>query len=181
MQNASKQLMSPEQMQELFDTCYQKAVDGVPGASKPIDELASDYLSKHETVEEAAKDFIGMQLLGALHPSYFCSSRLFDASLQPCGNPRKHRQRDLCSDPHGCRSREKWVDTIFATTRSKRLSYARLAGNAANEILKDAGIKIGVKSLPKRDQKIPFEVIKKINAAVSFRLVTKFGREALST
>jgi uncharacterized protein (DUF697 family) len=59
--------------------------------------------------------------------------------------------------------------------RVKTLVYATLCGSAATDILKDVGIKIGVKFTEKMVQTISREVIVKINQAVGFRLLTKFG------
>jgi hypothetical protein len=59
--------------------------------------------------------------------------------------------------------------------RVKTLCYACLTGNAVKDILKDAGIKIGTKLTEQMIRRVSFEVIKKINNAVGFRLVTKFG------
>lgn len=179
VQNASKQLMSPEQMQELFDTCYQKAVDGVPGASKPIDELASDYLSKHETVEEAAKDFIGMQLLKCTTSGAISAAAGFLTLPATLAAIPANIANVIYVQTRMVAGLAKMGGYDIRNDKVQTLIYVCLAGNAANEILKDAGIKIGVKFAEAGIKKIPFEVIKKINAAVSFRLVTKFGEKGL--
>ena len=59
--------------------------------------------------------------------------------------------------------------------RVKTLVYACLVSNSAKDILKDIGIGVGNKLAMSFIKKIPFEVIKKINTAVGFRLVTKSG------
>lgn len=61
----------------------------------------------------------------------------------------------------------------------KSFVYACLAGNGAKDILKNAGIQIGKKLAVNGIKKIPFEVIKKINQAVGFRLLTKFGEKGI--
>lgn len=61
----------------------------------------------------------------------------------------------------------------------KTFVYACLAGNGAKDILKNAGIQIGKKLAVSGIKKIPFEVIKKINQAVGFRLLTKFGEKGI--
>src|SRR5439155_15789090 len=48
-------------------------------------------------------------------------------------------------------------------------------GSAALDILKDVGINIGVKLTRQMLLRIPREVLKKVNQAVGFRLVTKAG------
>jgi hypothetical protein len=57
----------------------------------------------------------------------------------------------------------------------KTLCYVCLCGNAAKDVLKGVGIVIGAKLSIVLIKKIPFEVIKQINKAVGFRLITKFG------
>lgn len=54
-----------------------------------------------------------------------------------------------------------------------------LTGNAAVEIAKDIGIKIGTKLTQSTIQKISYETIKRINQAVGFRLITKFGTKGV--
>jgi hypothetical protein len=50
-------------------------------------------------------------------------------------------------------------------------------GQGASEILKEFGIELGKKLFTTAIKKIPGEVIKKINQAVCFKLVTKFGEK----
>jgi uncharacterized protein (DUF697 family) len=58
----------------------------------------------------------------------------------------------------------------------KALVYICLCGNAAKDIAKEAGIKIGTKLTEQAIKNISAEVIKRINQAVGFRLLTKFGQ-----
>ncbi len=58
----------------------------------------------------------------------------------------------------------------------KTLVYACMAGNSAKDILKGTGIVIGTKLTKVAIQKISGETLKKINKAVGFRLLTKFGQ-----
>ena len=61
----------------------------------------------------------------------------------------------------------------------KSLVYMCLTGNAAVEIAKEVGIKLGTKLTQSAIQKISFETIKRINQAVGFRLITKFGQKGV--
>ena len=61
----------------------------------------------------------------------------------------------------------------------KSLVYICLTGNAATEIAKDIGIKLGTKLTESAIKKISFETIKRINEAVGFRLITKFGQTGI--
>jgi len=59
----------------------------------------------------------------------------------------------------------------------KTLVFVCLTGQAATDILKQAGVKIGTAMAKEAVKKIPGEVIKAINKAVGMRLVTKFGEK----
>ena len=57
--------------------------------------------------------------------------------------------------------------------------YACLAGVAVNDIIKQAGIKFGVKFANGLIKKIPGKVLTKINQKVGFRFITKFGSKGV--
>ena len=57
--------------------------------------------------------------------------------------------------------------------------YACLAGVAVNELLKQAGIKFGIKLTNSLIKKIPGKVLTKINQKVGFRFITKFGTKGI--
>ncbi|MCR5819531.1 MAG: EcsC family protein [Bacteroidaceae bacterium] len=60
------------------------------------------------------------------------------------------------------------------------LAYACLTGSSIGNIIKNAGIKIGEKVAVNYIKKsLTREVINKINSAVSFRLLTKFGEKGI--
>jgi uncharacterized protein (DUF697 family) len=61
----------------------------------------------------------------------------------------------------------------------KSLVYVCLLGNAANEVMKQVGIKLGTKMSEQAIKKLSFEVIKQINQKVGFRLLTKFGEKGI--
>lgn len=57
------EVLSSQQMVDILDVCYGKALDGIPKVSKSVDELAEDYASKYPTAEKAAKALVANQLL----------------------------------------------------------------------------------------------------------------------
>lgn len=61
----------------------------------------------------------------------------------------------------------------------KRLVYMCLTGNAAVYIAKEIGIKLGTKLTESAIRKISSATITKINQAVGFRLITKFGTKGV--
>ena len=54
--------MNQNQIMELLDTLYAKSINGIPKVSQPIDVLANDYLSKNNSIEKAAKQFVNYQV-----------------------------------------------------------------------------------------------------------------------
>ena len=57
------EVLSSQQMVDILDICYGKAMDGIPKVSKSVDELAEDYSSKYPTAEKAAKALAANQLV----------------------------------------------------------------------------------------------------------------------
>ena len=63
--------------------------------------------------------------------------------------------------------------------RVKTLAYMCLAGNGAKEIVRDTGITFGETLALSAIRNIPGAVLTKINQAVGFRLLTKFGEKGI--
>jgi EcsC family protein len=61
----------------------------------------------------------------------------------------------------------------------RTMAFACLCGTAAFDVLKGVGIQIGRKLTEQTIKKLSGELIKKINQAVGFRLVTRFGEKGL--
>ena len=69
--------------------------------------------------------------------------------------------------------------TGFGGIQTQTFVYACLAGVAVNELIKQAGIKFGVKFANGLIKKIPGKVLTKINQKVGFRFITKFGTKGI--
>ena len=63
--------------------------------------------------------------------------------------------------------------------QTQTLVYACLAGVAVNNVMKQVGIKFGVKFANGLIKKIPGKVLTKINQKVGFRFITKFGTKGV--
>ena len=57
--------------------------------------------------------------------------------------------------------------------------YACLAGVSVTEVVKQAGIKVGVKVAEKEIEKIHGKALVKINQKIGFRFITKFGEKGI--
>ena len=58
-----KSIISVDDMTKVLDDTYAKVLGGIPKVSPPIEEFANDYLSKHNSREEACKDMMDMQII----------------------------------------------------------------------------------------------------------------------
>lgn len=171
--------ISESQVQELLSVCYGKCLDGIPNISRPVDELADDYLSKHDSVEEAAKALINMQLIknttsGALSGlTGFIALPVTLASIPAnITNVLYVQMRMVAALAHmgGYDLKSDQVQTMV---------YVCMTGSAASDILKDTGIRLAGKLAKGAVEKIPRSLCTKINQAVGFRLVTKFGQTGI--
>ena len=57
--------------------------------------------------------------------------------------------------------------------------YACFAGVSVGGVMKQAGIKVGVKMTKNAIQKIPGKALVKINQKIGFRFITKFGQKGI--
>lgn len=71
------------------------------------------------------------------------------------------------------------ADYDLNSDQTQTFVYACLAGVAVNGLLKQAGIKFGVKFANGIIKKIPGKALTKINQKVGFRLITKFGSKGI--
>ena len=157
-------------MTQVLDWAYEKTVNGIPG-QKTIEELAADYL-KHDDVETAISKLItyqtskagisgfitgfgGVLVMPLTIPANITSVIL--VQMRMIATIAYMRGYDLKSDQ---------VQTFV---------YASLTGTSVADIAKKAGIVIANKMATGAIKKIPGKVLTKINQAVGFRLVTKFG------
>lgn len=169
---AFKDNLTEVDIENILDSCYDQAINGIPKVSKTIEELADDYAKKHDTKEEAAKALIHGQLAK-------CSTSGFLTGLSglitlPVAIPAnissviyvQLRMIAAIAKLGGYDPRDDQVQT---------LAYVCLTGQAASAVLKDAGIAIGGKMAVAGIKKIPGEILVAINQKVGFRLLTKFG------
>jgi uncharacterized protein (DUF697 family) len=161
---------------QALDWSYDKAINGgIPGTDTAI-ELAENYLSKTGTLEEKVNRLIRWQNTKSVTSGFLTG--LGGLIVMPVAVPINItsvifvQMRMVAAIAHmgGYDLRSDEVKTFV---------YACLAGNGTKDILKNAGIQISKKLAINGIKKIPYEVIKKINQAVGFRLLTKFGEKGV--
>ena len=144
--------------------------------SPPIEDLANNYLQKHDSIPIAAKHFINYQIAK-------CSVSGFITGLGglitlPVAIPVNigsvlYVQMRMIA----CLAYMGGYDTNCDQVQT--LVYACLAGISLDQIVKQAGIKCGGKLAMSLVKKIPGTVLTKINQKVGFRLITKFGSKGI--
>lgn len=176
MEMAAEMKLTQEAIMSALDWSYDKAVNGgIPGMDTAL-ELADSYLQKGGTLDEQVKSLIAWQNTKSATSGFLTG--LGGVITLPVAIPAN------------------LTSVIFVQVRMvaaiaymggydlkddqvKSLVYVCLVGNGAKDILKNAGIQIGKKLAVNGIKKIPFAVIKKINQAVGFRLLTKFGHKGV--
>ncbi|EFC5414343.1 EcsC family protein [Escherichia coli] len=169
----AKNMLTESKLIKFLDYAYDKSVEGigVPGIDT-AHSLAESYLKTKGTLKEqinclirwqntksATSGFLtglgGVMILPVVIPVnisgiLFLQVRMVVSIAIMCG-------QDIRDD------------------RVRTIVYTCLVGNAAKDILKEAGIQIGQKLTTSAIKSISKEIIVKINKAVGFRLMTKTG------
>lgn len=167
---------SQEAMMHTLDWAYEQILNGLPG-QKNIHILVGDYLSKYtpdvaikhlvnfQTTKAATSGFLtgfgGLITMPVTIPANITTVTLFQ--MRMIAAIALIRGYDLSSDQ---------IQTFV---------YATLAGTSVTDIIKRSGIAIGNKMAIGVVQRIPGATLTKINQAIGFRLVAKFGTTASIT
>ncbi len=162
---------------QLLEKIYDFTLNGVPTISEPISELIAPYCDNYTDKEVAIKKFIRNQKIK-------CSTTGFLTGLGGLITLPVTLPTDIASSLY----MELRMIAGIALIRGydikqdevKTLLYLCLAGNSCSKILKDAGIQVAEKiAIKKLIPMISTNVIKSINKAVGFRLITKFGSKGI--
>ena len=161
---------------QILDTVYTAALKGVPKVSRSVDELADDYISKSDSAEKAAMALVRNQVIK-------CGTSGFIAGLGglitlPVAIPAnvgsvmyvQMRMISAIAKMGGYDTKSDQVQTMV---------YICLTGTSISDVVKEAGIKVGTKSLEAAIKKIPGTALTKINQKIGFRFITKFGEKGV--
>lgn len=170
-----KNTITQSKMMEVLDWSYDKAVNGLSGM-ETAQELANNYLRKYNSTDEAIDKFINWQQAKCATSGFLTG--LGGIITLPVAIPANissviYIQTRMVAAIAYMRGFDLKDDQV------RTLVYVALTGQAAADILKQAGIKIGTNMSRVLIKRIPFEVIKQINKRVGFRLVTKFGEKGV--
>lgn len=171
----SSSQLTESKMMQVLEWSYEKAIQGLPGMES-AEELAKRYLEKYDTVDEAIDTFINWQCAKCATSGFITGlgglltlpvaipaniSSVIFVQIRMIATIAKMRGYNLKDD------------------QVKTLVFVALTGQAATDILKQAGITIGSKVGINLIKKMPMKVIYQINKKVGFRLVTKFGQKGI--
>ena len=171
-----KTVIAQEDVMKILDSCYEKCLNGIPKVSPSVEEMANDYLKKYKTKEEACKAMIRNQITKCATSGFITGFGGF--ITMPVTLPANitsviYVQMRMIA----CTSYMAGFD--LNSDQTQTLVYACLAGVAVNNVMKQVGIKFGVKFANGLIKKIPGKVLTKINQKVGFRFATKFGTKGI--
>lgn len=168
--------LNQEDIMQMLDKLYEMSLQGLPKVSPTIDILADDYLLRNKDTESAAKSFIKNQIAKCTTSGFLTG--LGGIITLPVAIPANvssvlYVQMRMIA----CLAYMGGYDTN--SDQVQTLVYACLAGVSIDQVLKQAGIKFGVKFGNSMVKKIPGTVLTKINQKVGFRFITKFGEKGI--
>lgn len=171
-----KKGISQEDIMALLATCYEKCLNGVPHVSPSVEELAKDYLSKYSTKQQACKAMLNNQIIKCTTSGFitgFGGIITLPVTLPAnIGSVLYVQMRMIACTAY-------MAGFELNSDQTQTFVYACLAGVSVNKLVKQAGIKFGVKFANGLIKKIPGKVLTKINQKVGFRFITKFGSKGI--
>lgn len=162
-------------VQQVLDWAYEKSLDGIPGTDSAY-EMAENFLSKHDTSDQAIDSLIRWQNTKAATSGFLTG--LGGIIVLPVTLPANIASvmyvqvRMIAAIAH-----MKGYD--LKDDQVKTFVFVCLTGKSASDILKKTGIQAGNAFAKQAVLRIPGEVIKAINKKVGFRLVTRFGQKGV--
>lgn len=170
-----QQLITQEQLMSVLDSCYDKAIIGLPTA-KNCQDLADEYLDKYHDPEIAAQKFVNWQIAKCSTSGFLTSlGGLFTLPVTVPANLATVWYIQL-----------RMIATIAVMSghnpsddEVQTLAYVCLTGTSLSKICKDVGVQFGNKFTIAMLKKLPGTMLTKINQAVGFRFLTKFGTKGL--
>lgn len=171
-----KPIISQEDIMKTLDSCYEKCLNGIPKVSPNVADMANDYLRKYETKELACQAMLKNQITKCTTSGFitgFGGIITMPVTLPANVTSVLYIQMRMVA----CTAYMAGFELDSDETQT--FIYACLAGVAVNGLVKQAGIKFGVKFANGLIKKIPRKVLTKINQKVGFRLVTKFGTKGI--
>ena len=167
-----KKLVTQEDIMKVLNNCYEKALNGVPKVSPSIEEFAKNYLDKETNNNKAAKAMIKNQVVKCTTSGFltgFGGIITLPVTIPANVGSVLYVQMRMIA----CIAYLAGYD--LKSDQVQTLVYACLAGVSVTDVIKQAGIKFGIKLTNATIKKIPGKALIKINQKVGFRFITKAG------
>ena len=165
-----------ENIMSMLDSLYEQVKKGIPKVSPPVSTIVDDYLRKNKSVEDAARSLVKYQIAKCTTSGFLTG--LGGVITLPVAIP-VNISSVLYVQLRMIASLARMGGYDIESDQVQTLVYACLAGVGVNNILKQAIKEAGVKAAVKCVQKIPGNVLVKVNQKVGFRLFTKFGSKGV--
>ena len=164
--------MTEKDMKNLLEKLYVQSLNGIDKVSEPVEELARDYLSKHASVDEAARAFMQNQIKKCTVSGFVTG--LGGLLTIPVSVPANigsvlYVQMRMIA----CLAYMGGYDV--RSEQVKTMQYACLAGVSLNNILKELGKKLGNERVDKLLDKIPESSLPSISQKIYAQLAIKTG------
>ena len=164
-----------EQVTRLLDWAYDTAISGPPPFDSAKD-MAEDYMGDDALLVDQVNSLIRWQITKAATSGFL--SGLGGLITLPIAVPANLGVVIVVQ--------LRMIAAIaimggydVSNDRVKTLAYACLVGNGAKQLVREAGISVGEKLALSGISRIPGAVLTKVNQAVGFRLLTKFGEKGV--
>ena len=162
-----------------LDWAYDQAVTGIPFL-KSAEDLGNEYKQAHtagtDSLEACARRLVRWQMLRGGTSGFL--SGMGGVLTLPVAVPVNLASvmfvqiRMIAAIAH-------LGGQDLRNDRVRTLCYACMCGSASADVFKDVGIKLGAKLTEQAIMQISGKAITRINRAVGFRLITKFGQKGL--
>ena len=161
---------------QILDSVYKRVLEGIPHVSEPVEDMVRDYIAKNPDAKSAASSMINYQIAKCTTSGFVTG--FGGAVTLPVTIPAnvgsvlyiQMRMIAACAMMGGYDLHSDQVQTMI---------YACLVGLKVSSIVKQCGIKLGVKIAQAGIKKIPGKILTKINQKIGFRFITKFGSKGL--
>lgn len=157
---------------QILDSIYEKCLDGIPKVSKPIEELANDYIKKYGRTDKAINKLVRNQLSKNGLNGFvtgFGGFITMPVTLPANMTSVIYVQMRMIAAIASIRGFDLNDDEV------QTFVYACLVGTSVADLFKKSGIQVGNKIALNTVKKIPGTVFIKINQKMGFRFITKAG------
>lgn len=157
---------------QILDSIYEKCLDGIPKVSKPVEELANDYIKKYGRTDKAINKLVRNQLSKNSLNGFvtgFGGFITLPVTLPANMTSVIYVQMRMIAAIATIRGFDLNDDEV------QTFVYACLVGTSVTDLLKKSGIQVGNKIALNTVKKIPGTVFIKINQKMGFRFITKAG------